>query len=335
MNHSMSSRLFHVASFESLPDDLFCVVLSYLGPTSSSLLSLAQTNRRFRRQIYQIGNNFILRASRDADTVDTCNTVAKTTTVGDGKKSSICLFLRHAQPCQRIYEECHQLHEYIERTVSSHEVLCKVLSKAFDLVSISSRYLRSNSEIRQDRHIFSTERLRVLEDFALKVCGKCGAKGFKWAKSQLTATTEETSRPILEPAVQDILNKSLLLMQMVVCQRVEQHAKHFQQRKTDRQGSHLCTRIVSQQRCDDLESDGLTTYVCRLIEPSILYTHQTWIYIFCLLSKYMEENIPNGDLSKASKGMTLFRRKRHSREQGSESMDKVGFKRLRSSSDII
>jgi hypothetical protein len=103
------------ASFTALPQELFCKIVAYIGPTSSSLCALSQVTREHNAFVKTIGDAMMQRASLrfriPLPPKSEC-------------ESSISLFVRHARASKCVHD--------------SLEVLDGVLRKEFPVVGVTS-----------------------------------------------------------------------------------------------------------------------------------------------------------------------------------------------------
>jgi hypothetical protein len=95
------------ACLASLPLELFCNVVAYLGPTSTSLCSLCQVSRHHNVVMTSIGDVMLHRA-RLRFRVPLPPMTTTTTTVRDGVvvvvESSVSLFVRHARASKAVHD---------------------------------------------------------------------------------------------------------------------------------------------------------------------------------------------------------------------------------------
>lgn len=191
-------------SFASLPHELFCNVVSYLGPTSASLCALHQVNRDHHAKLTTIGNIMLKRAH-----LRFRYPIAPLSI----HESSVSLFVRHARVSKIVHDAC--------------EILDSVLKKDFpvvnndatsDEVALDLSYLDAISMIDQEsvqpnevnhalntalcllgagkKHYFENDPNRadaISESAATSaldwrvfcLCSRLGAKAYKYAKSRM------------------------------------------------------------------------------------------------------------------------------------------------------
>lgn len=104
------------ASYVSLPHELFCNIVAYLGPTCSSLSTLSQVNRDHNAIMKTIGDVMLQQATLR---------FRVPLPARSWEESSISLFVRHARVSKSVHDKL--------------EVLDQVLRKDFPIVMISSR----------------------------------------------------------------------------------------------------------------------------------------------------------------------------------------------------
>lgn len=191
-------------SFSSLPHELFCSVVSYLGPTSASLCALHQVNRNHHAKLTTIGNIMLQRAHLRFRTPLSPLSI---------HESSVSLFVRHARVSKVVHDAC--------------EILDSVLKKDFPVINPDDTadegmkepsYLDAIVEIDQDtvkpnevnhalntalcllgagkRHYFEDDPHRAdaisesaatsaLDWRVFSLCSRIGAKAYKYSKSRM------------------------------------------------------------------------------------------------------------------------------------------------------
>lgn len=177
-------------SLDSIPEELFQVVLSYLGPTSSSLSVLAQVTTYHNKMMKVIGDSMLSRAKKD---------FRMPLPPKSSSESSVSLFVRHARSCRDVFENLVKLQH--------------TLDKDFDAMGDDEERSRSTRSLNENSTTAITmqEMSRAIElalDLLLSVaiggrcstalewrvlalCGKCGGKVFKYCKTKLRRDRQE------------------------------------------------------------------------------------------------------------------------------------------------
>jgi hypothetical protein len=112
------------ASFASLPRELFCNIVAYLGPTSSSLCILNQVSRDHNVIMTTIGDVMLERARMRFRT--------PLPLMSEGE-SSVSLFVRHARVSKAVHDRL--------------EVLNRVLRKEFPIIESSALPLEDTTKL--------------------------------------------------------------------------------------------------------------------------------------------------------------------------------------------
>ena len=251
------------ASIATLPHELFYNIVAYIGPTCSSLCSLSQTNRAHNAIMTNIGDVMLpkakLRFRKPLPPMSKC-------------ESSISLFVRHARVSKHVHDKLGLLDEVlnknfspsdnptstlrmklpeeisskeiIEPTVLQHPDIVKPIDvdNALDLALCllgagKKHHFEENSEAIKTAESAATT---ALEWRVTRICGKLGAKAYKYAKTRLYKRNAQESLAFSEYTVTDEmpvddesddddvyidpgehedmqrLNKASLLMQLVV-----------------------------------------------------------------------------------------------------------------------
>jgi len=94
------------ACFVSLPDELLLHIISFIGPTSSTLLDLAQLTKYHSELLYTVGNSMLIRAKSHFRTL---------LPLSYPHESSISSFVKHAQFCKGVREKMKLLTEILEK----------------------------------------------------------------------------------------------------------------------------------------------------------------------------------------------------------------------------
>ncbi|KAL3785357.1 hypothetical protein HJC23_011040 [Cyclotella cryptica] len=190
------------ASFESIPQEIFCSIVAYLGPTSTSLSSLAQVTRRHNAIMKTIGDVML----PEAKTRFRVPLAPKADC-----ESSISLFVRHARVVKSVHDNLLVLErtlakdfpsfdsikneETLEDTVTSYEV-DQALDVALCLLGSSQRQChlsdQSKSEIlNSSSEIAVNAATTALEWKVSKLCAVVGAKAYKYAKWRMCEPVED------------------------------------------------------------------------------------------------------------------------------------------------
>lgn len=178
-------------SLEDLSPHFFCNVLSCLGPTSQSLISLSMVNKHFRKTMMTVGNAMLPRAQSHFRRPLKAKSVTE---------SSMSLFIRHTRICSKILRDLTTLRENIcksPETIQSDDV-DGALDMALDLLEVGPAL-----SITLERKVLAT-------------AGKCGGKVFKYSKWMLGHSRTTASKDF-----QKRLETSRLIMQTVVCREVQ------------------------------------------------------------------------------------------------------------------
>ena len=148
------------APLERLPAELFCHVLSFVGPASTTLLALTQVNQYFRGTVTAIGNAMLPRAQAHFRVP-----LAPKSSL----ESNTSLFIRHARVCSKVLCDLTQLRSMLSETANGYDE---------DQVQYSMNMALKLLEIGPSLSV-------SLERQILSTCGKCGGKAFKYSKSML------------------------------------------------------------------------------------------------------------------------------------------------------
>lgn len=182
---------------ESLPPDVFCKVLSLVGPTSDSLVVLSEVNLNFNNKMKLVSEVMLPRA--------TSNFRAPLEPKSP-LESSTSLFLRHARTCANILTKMAVLRNLLQnRTHLDVPSTEKAMSMALHLLEVGPTLSLS------------------LERQILSVCGKCGGHAFKLSKQVLLQCISNPSSGASRSSLQEEhaknqerLDMSRLIMQTVL-----------------------------------------------------------------------------------------------------------------------
>lgn len=176
-----------LAPLEALPAELFCQVLSFVGPTSSTLVKLSELNKHMNYTMNAIGRAMLPRAKSNFRTPLEPQAP---------RESCTSLFVRHARTCSSILDQLTQLRVRLNDSASNDVAELDVcMDTALRLLKIGPTL-----SVSLERQVLST-------------AGKCGGKAFKLCKSTILEEhlTEEQVR-----ANQERLDRARLIMQIVV-----------------------------------------------------------------------------------------------------------------------
>jgi hypothetical protein len=193
---SLSHADERAASFDTLPQELFCSIVAYLGPTSTTLVSLAQVTRGHRNMMKTIG--------------DVMLPLAKTRfriplPMKSEFESSISLFVRHARIAKDVSDHLLVLEETLKKdfptletikdtsgagnTVTSFEV-DHALDVALCLLGAGQQCdFLSHSDL--EARIANCAATTALEWRVSKLCAALGAKAYKYAKVIMCDPSQE------------------------------------------------------------------------------------------------------------------------------------------------
>jgi hypothetical protein len=192
------------ASFSSLPYELFCNVVSYLGPTSASLCALHQVDRDHHAKLTTIGNIMLQRARLRFRTSLPPLSI---------HESSVSLFVRHARAAKVVHDACEILDSVLKKdfpvinpddtaeedtkkpscldavldidqySVKPNEVN-HALNTALCLLGAGKRHYFEDDPQRAD-DISESAATTALEMRVYCLCSRLGAKAYKYAKSRM------------------------------------------------------------------------------------------------------------------------------------------------------
>jgi hypothetical protein len=182
------------ASLDSLATDVFGNVLDFLGPTSQSLISLAQVNKKFHLTMKSIGDAMLPRALRY---------FRKPLRPKSLCESSTSLFIRHARICSQVLTDLENLRKILDRepdTVLEEEVY-NALFVARNLLDVVSGFSLS------------------LEKLILTTCGKCGGRVFKHFKNVIQS--ELVKGLSHGRKCEEFVEMSRFIMKAVICRELQ------------------------------------------------------------------------------------------------------------------
>ena len=187
------------SKLESLPAELFCRVLSFVGPTSPSLIALSELNKTMNRTMNAIGSAMLPRARSNfriplepQSPMESCTS----------------LFVRHARTCSQVLTTLMQLREQLSPSHAAIYVanMDKAIDTALHLLDVGPTL-----SVSLERQILST-------------CGKCGGMAFKLSKCMVQQSlsheySHASSTSLAEQSrrsAQERLDMARLIMQIVV-----------------------------------------------------------------------------------------------------------------------
>ena len=194
-NHPKAGKA--ASPLESLPAELFCQVLSFVGPTSSSLVALAEVNKYMNSAMTAIGNAMLPRARSNFRAPLEHLSLTESCT---------SLFVRHARTCSAVLNKLTHLRQLL--LTQSNDNMEEAMGMALRLLEIGPTLSES------------------LERQILATCGKCGGKAFKHCKYVLLHSQSQASpdtapgalqeRQARDAKHQERLDMAQLIMQIVV-----------------------------------------------------------------------------------------------------------------------
>lgn len=177
-------------SFDSIPEELFQVVLSYLGPTSSSLSALAQVTTYHNKLMKVIGDSMLSRAKKD---------FRLPLPPKSSSESSVSLFVRHARSCRNVFENLVKLQHTLDKdfdAIGDGEERSRSIRPFNEnsITSITTKEMNRAIELALDLLLgiaIGGGCSTALEWRVLALCGKCGGKAFKYCKTQLRRNQQQ------------------------------------------------------------------------------------------------------------------------------------------------
>jgi len=179
----------HQSPLECLPAELFCQVLSFLGPTSPSLVVLSEVNKFMNSTMNAIGSAMLPRARSNfrvplepKSPLESCTS----------------LFVRHARTCSGVLQQLTQLRVRLNRSQSDVAGMDQAMEMALHLLEVGPTL-----SVSLERQILST-------------AGKCGGKAFKFSKTLIPQNLGEVNASQTARRNQERLDMARLIMQIVV-----------------------------------------------------------------------------------------------------------------------
>jgi hypothetical protein len=189
---------------ESMHPELFCHVLSFVGTTSTSLVSLSEVSKYMNNTMCAIGNAMLPRAQANFRVP----LESKSTT-----ESRTSLFLRHARTCSTVLYTLTELRKILSQPDSHVADMEKAMGMAVRLLEVAP-----SLSVSLERQILST-------------CGKCGGKAFKFSKHVLLHGLSQPmdgvspstlhERKAKDVKNQERLSRAQLIMQTVVFRNLQ------------------------------------------------------------------------------------------------------------------
>lgn len=189
---------------ESMPPEIFCQVLSFIGPTSDSLVALSEVSKFMNNTMRAIGDAMLPRARANFRVP-----LAPKSPIESGTS----LFLRHTRTCSNVLDELTKLRKLLSQSDIDVADMEKAMDMAMRLLEVAPTL-----SVSLERQILST-------------CGKCGGKAFKYSKflllRGLSQPTENVSPSTLQERQandntnQERLNRAQLIMQIVVFRHLQ------------------------------------------------------------------------------------------------------------------
>jgi len=204
------------ACFESFPQELFCKIVSFIGPTSSSLCAIAQLSRYYHEMMSTIGDVMLERAKLRFRTplAPKCHS-----------ESSISLFVRHSQVAKDVHDNLETLESILEKefpftdiSITDGEIKNKApqiipLNDAPDTIVPLRPVVVEPDEVENalnvalcllgagrehyfgDKtkalHISNNGATTALEWRVSSICGKLGARAYKYFKARILSFNEQ------------------------------------------------------------------------------------------------------------------------------------------------
>ena len=176
-------------SLESVPTDVFCYILSFLGPRSLDLVTLSEVSVRFHKVMGDIGDAMVKRA----EAVFRGNIQSE-----DLSMSSISKFVKLSRECYHVQQQISSLSEIVKKNFCRQPRLDRV-NKALDLCL---NLLNKRCSRHQERQLIS-------------LCGKCSGKAFKLSRQD----SLKTSSAVVD--CEAFRKKACLVMTIVAFRKVK------------------------------------------------------------------------------------------------------------------
>jgi uncharacterized protein YuzB (UPF0349 family) len=190
--------------FESMHPELFCQVLSFVGTTSASLVTLSEVSKYMNNTMRAIGNVMLPRAQANFRVL---------LEPKSPMESCTSIFLRHARTCSRVLNTLTELRKILSQPDAHVAEMEKAMDMAMRLLEVAP-----SLSVSIERQILST-------------CGKCGGKAFKCSKYVLLHGLSQPTNGVSPSALQERqakdasnqerLDKAQLIMQTVVFRNLQ------------------------------------------------------------------------------------------------------------------
>jgi hypothetical protein len=173
---------------EWIPPEIFCQILSFVGPTSTSLVALSEVNTYMNKTMNAIGNAMLPRAQSN---------FRVPLVPLSPNESCTSLFLRHARACSKVLHELANLRVRLNQNLPDVAAVNQAMETALHLLEVGPAL-----SVSLERQILST-------------AGKTGGKVFKWTKNQVLHNLAHAEMSTIVPH-QERLVMARLIMQVVV-----------------------------------------------------------------------------------------------------------------------
>lgn len=176
---------------EWLPAEIFCQVLSFVGPTSNSLVALSEVNTYMNKTMNAIGKAMLPRAQSN---------FRVPLVPLSRNESCTSLFLRHSRACSNVLQELASLRKRLNQNLPDVAAVDQAMDTALRLLEVGPTL-----SVSLERQILST-------------AGKAGGKVFKWTKHRALQNLEHGLLAELSTIAphQQRLDMARLIMQIVV-----------------------------------------------------------------------------------------------------------------------
>lgn len=187
-------------AFDLIPEQVFRLILSFVGPTSKSLMALSVANKKYHRILESVARDMLPQAQA----------CFRHPFKSYGGESATSLFVRHARACSQVLEDLEHLNRVLSQNpidLNADEIL-HALDMALDLTETGPMLSLP------------------LERQVLYTCGRCGAKAFKYSKlflscRRFSADQSSKQNDLFFDENQTRLDRARYLMQMVVVRELQ------------------------------------------------------------------------------------------------------------------
>ena len=153
----------HDPSLESIPTEVFCYILSFLGPRSMELVTLSEVNVRFNKVMGDIGDAMVTRAEAvfrgNVQSRDIC-------------MSSISKFVKLSRECYDVQQQISSLSKIVKKNFCRQPGRGRI-NEALDLCL---NLLNKRCSKHQERQLVA-------------LCGKCSGKAYKLSRHDSLKTS--------------------------------------------------------------------------------------------------------------------------------------------------